>query len=237
MIMDEVLAVGDMAFQTKCLTKMRDVAKKDGRTVLYVSHNMNTIRTLCERCIVLNKGRVIFDGDVEDAIHYYMKTDSDNKLNVYFDYTKNEREYQFGKIIFVNSLRLLNKEIARYKVNEKIQFELNMKTEENVDNVRVIVRIKDEDNVTKIAATLSECFSVKDFENIMRFALDTKGLVEDKYCLSFEIIKQDSAGNYYSYDNPYAKIPIVLTEGDTEKIFWSKKYWGNIKLDDIKLLP
>ena len=67
MIMDEVLAVGDMAFQTKCLDKMREAAQKEGRTVLYVSHNMNTIRKLCDRCIVLDKGKVIFEGDVESA--------------------------------------------------------------------------------------------------------------------------------------------------------------------------
>ena len=58
MIMDEVLAVGDMAFQKKCLDKMRDAAKQEGRTVLYVSHNMNTIRQLCDRCVVLDKGEV-----------------------------------------------------------------------------------------------------------------------------------------------------------------------------------
>lgn len=68
MIMDEVLAVGDMAFQKKCLDKMRDAAKKVGRTVLYVSHNMNTIRQLCDRCVVLDKGKVVFEGDVEEAI-------------------------------------------------------------------------------------------------------------------------------------------------------------------------
>ena len=56
MIMDEVLAVGDMTFQKKCLEKMRDAAKREGRTVLYVSHNMNTIRQLCDRCVVLEKG-------------------------------------------------------------------------------------------------------------------------------------------------------------------------------------
>ena len=60
LIVDEVLAVGDMAFQKKCLTKMRSAAKQDGRTVLYVSHNMNTIRQLCDRCIVLEKGKVAF---------------------------------------------------------------------------------------------------------------------------------------------------------------------------------
>jgi len=72
MIMDEVLAVGDIAFQKKCLTKMRAAAKEEGRTVLYVSHNMNTIRQLCDRCVVLDHGKLIFDGDVEEAINIYM---------------------------------------------------------------------------------------------------------------------------------------------------------------------
>ena len=72
LIMDEVLAVGDMAFQKKCLDKMRAAAEKEGRTVLYVSHNMHTIRTLCDRCILLDQGRIVFDGDVERAIALYL---------------------------------------------------------------------------------------------------------------------------------------------------------------------
>ena len=71
MIMDEVLAVGDMAFQRKCLNKMSHLAIDEGRTVLYVSHNMATIRQLCNRCIVLDHGKLIFDGDVEEAINNY----------------------------------------------------------------------------------------------------------------------------------------------------------------------
>ena len=56
MIMDEVLAVGDAAFQQKCLTAMKHAAEKENRTVLYVSHNMQTIRRLCDRCVVLDEG-------------------------------------------------------------------------------------------------------------------------------------------------------------------------------------
>ena len=73
MIMDEVLAVGDLAFQKKCLDKMGDVSREEGRTILYVSHNMDTIRRLCDRCVVLDKGKIIFDGDDEKAISYYEK--------------------------------------------------------------------------------------------------------------------------------------------------------------------
>ena len=79
MVMDEVLAVGDMN-PAEMLRKMSDVANQDGRTVLYVSHNMSTIRQLCTRCVVLDKGRVIFDGDVEQAIAVYMDTTDVNVI-------------------------------------------------------------------------------------------------------------------------------------------------------------
>lgn len=70
LIVDEVLAVGDRQFQQKCIGKMRDVSKL-GRTVLFVSHNMNAITALCSKVIVLKQGGVIFNGKVEDSLQYY----------------------------------------------------------------------------------------------------------------------------------------------------------------------
>ena len=74
LIVDEVLAVGDLEFQRKCLGTMRDVAT-DGRAVLLVSHNMTAVATLCSRAVVLRGGRMIFDGDVAEAIETYSKND------------------------------------------------------------------------------------------------------------------------------------------------------------------
>ncbi len=73
-VMDEVLAVGDVAFQNKCIDKMREISFEEDRTILYVSHNMETIRNLCDRCIVLEKGKKIFDGEVEKAIEVYLNS-------------------------------------------------------------------------------------------------------------------------------------------------------------------
>jgi lipopolysaccharide transport system ATP-binding protein len=70
LIVDEVLAVGDAAFQQKCLGKMRDISSQ-GRTVLFVSHNMAAIETLCTRCMVLSKGRVSFLGNNLEGIRHY----------------------------------------------------------------------------------------------------------------------------------------------------------------------
>ena len=72
LIVDEVLAVGDAQFQKKCLGKMQDVAGKDGRTVLFVSHNMVAIRSLCTRGIYLKSGNRQFDGPIEETIANYL---------------------------------------------------------------------------------------------------------------------------------------------------------------------
>src|SRR5438445_706678 len=72
LLVDEVLAVGDVAFQKKCLGKMGEVAG-EGRTVLFVSHNMAVMQTLCRRGIVLDQGRVQFDGTIRDAVSLYLR--------------------------------------------------------------------------------------------------------------------------------------------------------------------
>ena len=74
LIVDEVLAVGDYAFQKKCLGKMRDVATGDGRTVFFVSHNMGALSQLCELGIQLEQGMVKTIGPVKDVIKSYMKS-------------------------------------------------------------------------------------------------------------------------------------------------------------------
>jgi len=76
LIVDEVLAVGDTEFQKKCLGRIRDVSVQDGRTVLFVSHNMAAVKNLCNRGIVLDEGRCVFDSSNIDAcINAYMGGD------------------------------------------------------------------------------------------------------------------------------------------------------------------
>jgi lipopolysaccharide transport system ATP-binding protein len=75
LIVDEVLAVGDAAFQKKCIGKMQDVTRAEGRTVLFVSHNMDTIQRLCTRCIMLDGGQLVADGSPDTTILRYI---SDN---------------------------------------------------------------------------------------------------------------------------------------------------------------
>ncbi len=77
LIVDEVLAVGDAAFQRKCLGKMEHVSTKDGRTVLLVSHNMGTIRQLCNTAIMLDRGNLVASGAVSEIVTRYLRTIAD----------------------------------------------------------------------------------------------------------------------------------------------------------------
>lgn len=74
LIIDEVLAVGDAAFQKKCLGKMDEVSKSEGRTILFVSHNMGAVQQLCNRGILLNKGQMVYSGELAETVKLYIQS-------------------------------------------------------------------------------------------------------------------------------------------------------------------
>ena len=82
LLVDEVLAVGDAAFQKKCLGKMKDVSSKEGRTVLFVSHQMTAIKALCNEAVLLDSGQIIFKGEVSGAIDKYLKSSNTELKNI-----------------------------------------------------------------------------------------------------------------------------------------------------------
>ncbi|WP_353777941.1 ATP-binding cassette domain-containing protein [Winogradskyella sp. 3972H.M.0a.05] len=77
LVVDEVLAVGDAEFQKKAINKMQDISRGDGRTVLFVSHNMAAVKSLCTRAVVLEHGKISFEGNTDQAINYYLNNNSE----------------------------------------------------------------------------------------------------------------------------------------------------------------
>ena len=73
LIIDEVLAVGDAGFQQQSIQKMREIINNEGRTIVFVSHNMEAVKTVCQRCILINKGEVVASGATSDIIAQYYK--------------------------------------------------------------------------------------------------------------------------------------------------------------------
>lgn len=97
LLIDEVLAVGDLEFQKKCLGKMEEVSKKDGRTILFVSHNLDSIRKFCTTTLLLEKGKLIASGPTEQIINQYVAGHLD---------TVAEQAWPEGKISYNKLVRL-----------------------------------------------------------------------------------------------------------------------------------
>ena len=235
MIMDEVLAVGDMAFQTKCLDKMREAANKDGRTVLYVSHNMNTIRKLCDRCIVLDKGKVVFNGDVDKAIELYLgKIDV---LNNHYVFSKEHHKNVNSTNDFViESLNICDKQESKYELNEKVKIDLFITTLKKYKEIRfrVVFRYKD----SSLAGTMLSIDKL-DFikgRNTVEMELDTAHLMKGQYRVDIIAFMHDDFGNEQVIDGVYPGMFIELVEKVDEKqpIMWLHQYWGHVRLNDLK---
>ena len=101
LIVDEVLAVGDAEFQKKCLGKMGDISKGEGRTVLFVSHNMASVKSLCTGGIVLNNGIIGFNGNVNESVDFYLNKCSNILQSNFFKNTtiKNSNGINFVELI------------------------------------------------------------------------------------------------------------------------------------------
>ncbi len=87
LIIDEVLAVGDARFQKKCLGKMQDVSSRQGRTVLFVSHNMNAVQRLCTRCLLLRAGELVAAGPTEEIVSLYLADSAAAEPSLWIDLT------------------------------------------------------------------------------------------------------------------------------------------------------
>ena len=239
MIMDEVLAVGDMAFQRKCLDKMREVAKKDGRTVLYVSHNMNTIRRLCDRCIVLEKGKLVFEGSVEDAIEIYMHKESvKNEWTegmTECDYTDTTARSPYSKGgAMVQHLKLLGKEDALYNTHEKIRFQMRVHAKKAFQGLRLRIEILYGDDApvgTMPSMTLGSMAEgeIRDFT----VEFDPIGLTSGKYRVDLVLFDMDEFGTVYDQELLLPAFRMEIKE--TIDINWNSSNWGHIRFPDAHI--
>ncbi len=129
LIVDEVLAVGDAEFQKKCLGKMGEVSKGEGRTVLFVSHNMDSINKLCNKGIYLNNGKIEFVGDIENTINNYLLKKENNKAHKIHNKT-------IENIVLIQSeiINNQNKSSNNFRVNEEWRVRITFEVINNINN-------------------------------------------------------------------------------------------------------
>ena len=239
MIMDEVLAVGDMAFQKKCLDKMNDVSKKNGRTILYVSHNMSTIRQLCNRCIVLNHGKVIFDGDVEEAINIYSGKGGIG-LPLVYDLDNSVRPYggeQHGCELRATEFRFKGDSQAVFNRTDPIDFSISFTCMSDFKGVKLyFVIMSTSGEKIGLMQTLDKTDECKSGHSYTYdFRMDCSNMVEGDYSFYLDIFVDDENGVHYSVDHPMDAIMFRIFENEPIGLVWNKEY-GNLRLNPIVII-
>ena len=237
LIMDEVLAVGDMAFQKKCLEKMSQVSQDEGRTILYVSHNMNTIRQLCDRCIVMDHGKIIFNGDVEEAISIYLNARGEsNKFVLNYDLSNKDLHYVniANKPITIQAFSFDNLDKQYIIINQDIVFSVKYILNTPIQDLYLRGTIFSFDG-TPIGMFATKCDVTTETEGVhtKTFKIKLKNLVDGNYKMNLCFFQKLEDGSNKNIDAVNNIIKLMIVNNKSDKFVWEKKYWGNISFEEI----
>ena len=188
LIVDEVLAVGDAEFQKKCLGKMGDVSKGEGRTVLFVSHNMAAIQNLCNKGIFIENGMMKYDGEISKVIDNY---NSKKKIEII---PNTEKETYLKKI------KIYNENKSAIKTGGKAIFELILESKINLNDVIIGLGINDNIGnrvITPFSLHLDKKYTIEKGENTIICEIPFLPLKPNIYTLQVYIGNKFNVYDYY----------------------------------------
>jgi lipopolysaccharide transport system ATP-binding protein len=239
LIIDEVLAVGDVEFQKKCLGKMKDV-NGEGRTVLFVSHNMSAVKNLCTKGIILKNGNLIYSGTSEDACSHYLGSSIDQSNlnikeridrkgsgalkveNIYF-------EDKTGKTV----IQLISGEYV------KLVMKYSKLTDEVIKSLFVAIIIKNESDLVQTIIANDELgtkLQVDNKEGKLEIEMPRLMLRGGLYTITIKIsFKPDSMSNYLVLDNVENAISFTVEKGDYWNVGKINRANGYIQEATIKI--
>lgn len=160
LIVDEVLAVGDAEFQKKCLGKMKDITQKDGRTILFVSHNINAIQQLCQKSILLERGKVAMFDTTEKVIDYYLNESEGSNAVSEFN-TSHGKDVQISRVTILNQKETPS---ARIPISEDFSVKLNLEVSNDVTGVIVTLHFFHQGEVVLISSNSDCAEKLSDFK-------------------------------------------------------------------------
>ena len=229
-IMDEVLAVGDLAFQNKCIRKMMQTSQEEDRTILYVSHNMETIRKLCDRCIVLDEGKLVFDGEPEEAIRYYseylMKQTAEGRDPA----TYIRRDRNITGLCRIEDIRM--NETSVY-LGDELTFEMRIHCENAIERLILRLIVSGEGGAI-VGMTFSDGVACDTGENTLRFTMKTGPLAPGRYfCDTVLCEYEENRQIRHDFMSKVMTFEIVENRTYFGKT-WLSRNWGNVKLEQIE---
>ena len=212
---------------------MGSLSNENGRTILYVSHNMNTIRKLCNRCIVLDHGKIIFDGDTEKAIAVYTDKNFTSKASI--DLINGER----SDLLILDDLRFTSASYAcvddcLFKKGKKVELNLNFNAKKDIEDLAFRVVIKGVDD-TPVTAGFAYGATAKAGENKFRLEIDLCMLAPGQYKTYYVAFTADQYGQSKNYDSVRGLDLLIKDDENSNKLIWREKAWGNFELPPITI--
>ena len=236
MIMDEVLAVGDAAFQQKCLTAMKHAAEKENRTVLYVSHNMQTIRRLCDRCVVLDEGRVVFDGEVEEAIAAYMDSHFSGETEIIYDSLPHADWITFPGLR-LRDARFPEKKNNIFDSSKPMTLSLSWKNLRAIEKVSLRVEIRSMTEEPLATYVLYDFYSGDaGQEAALDLELDISSFTEGTYYMFYTFFQHDAAGNNADLECREGLCFEVSPGASEGRLIWDARLWGSLQFDNVRII-
>lgn len=229
MIMDEVLAVGDIQFQNKCLNKMKEIAANEGRTVLYVSHNMETIRKLCTRCVVLEHGHIRYDGDIDEAIQLYRGDHLRGETSM--DLTSYLRPGWLGRddvrLTYAEYPHRTSNRIADTALAITMRWHLNQR----VTRMGIRVELMNNGEVPFASAMFYDLYNGEagdDGETTL--TIDLSNVMNGTYQTYYTVFCLDAYQNNIDLDCVRGLTLTVHREESDRPMKWISESWGNIRI-------
>ena len=234
LVVDEVLAVGDAEFQKKAIGKMQDVSRGEGRTVLFVSHNMESIKNLCKSGMLMENGRIIFQGTAVECINTYLDVEKDRYLTE-TTISDKYRKYLRYKQIEILSVRLLNPSPELYS-GEEIVAEVKMRrNERNIDKFTLEMMVYDVMG-KRVGAYISPVTPCGDNDEMTAvIGLRNHNLAKGKYYLGFNVGLKTDKYEFIDYDIVFDVLSFNVKYLDSdrqEEIKLWRDDWGSIQFQD-----
>lgn len=189
LVVDEVLAVGDAEFQKKAIGKMQDVSKGEGRTVLFVSHNMDSVRKLCRSGVVLKNGQIDMLGTADECVNYYVGNNIRTLCSI-ADITDEHRRYEYtSKELELISVKMLGN-IDEVATDQPLEFEITVKKNKDVPQASMEVMINNQ-NDDRMGSYLSEYMDLSKIPVgdtfVWKVKIEHHNLVRGRYAVCFNV--------------------------------------------------
>ena len=224
LVVDEVLAVGDAEFQKKAIGKMQDVAS-GGRTVLFVSHNMTSVKTLCKHGVLLENGCVKKIGDIGEVVDAYLGRDVVSDSVVDLEHMKHDKDFSDGRVR-MTKLIALNGQNSMFDTGTKVKCQLSINSQIEIKGVTLRIGLRDRDTVPVCMSMANKPIDLHVGENEITFEFDTSMLAPGVY--SATIVLLINGNDMIDVVRKAYQFEVIPTAGFNRGREWERIWFGNI---------